>query len=141
MNVSPPYFHVGYVVPRLEDAMDEFTNTLGLRWEEPREHASGAQHWRLAYSLEGPPFVELIEGTPGTPWYATAPRLHHLGRFTYDLDEEIERFTAARARIEVDGREISGRWAYFALASSGVLVEVIEASDVVRHSRFRMPKS
>jgi hypothetical protein len=135
--MSVQYFHVCYVVPDLEAAMDELTRTIGTEWKEPRDRESGDMRWRLVYSEGAPPFVELVEGQPGTPWYAPdGPYLHHIGRFTYDLDEGIREFEAVGGHIEVDGREISGRWAYFRIPKSGALIELIEADDEARLSRF-----
>ena len=134
--MSELYFHVCYVVPDLEAAMAELTQTVGVRWQEPRDRASGDMRWRLVYSEGPPPFIELVEGAPGSPWHTAAGRLHHVGRFTYDLDEGIQAFAAAGGEIELDGRGISGRWAYFRVPASGALIELIEADDETRWERF-----
>jgi catechol 2,3-dioxygenase-like lactoylglutathione lyase family enzyme len=135
--VNELYFHVCYVVPDLEAAMEELSRVIGVRWQEPRDRASGDLRWRLVYS-EGPlPFIELVEGAPGSPWHTTdGPTIHHIGRFTDDLDEGIRAFESAGGEIELDGREISGRWAYFRVPQSGALIELIEADDRERWERF-----
>jgi hypothetical protein len=134
--VSAPYFHVCYIVPELEEAMDELTRSTGVEWQAPRDRASGDMRWRLVYSVGPPPFIELVEGEPGTPWHTAEGQLHHIGRFTYDLDEGIREFEAVGGTIEVDGREITGRWAYFRIPTSGALIELIEADDDMRRNQF-----
>lgn len=125
-----PYFHVCCVVPSLEQAMAELSGAIGVSWKEIRDRSSGEMRWRLVYSVEGPPFIELVEGEPGTPWHTPeGPVLHHIGRFTEDLDAGIEAIERAGGHIETDGREISGRWAYLRTPVSGALIELIEADE------------
>jgi hypothetical protein len=133
------YFHVCYVVPDLEAAMGELTRTVGVSWQEVRERSSldGELRWRLVYTRGPLPWIELVEGQPGTPWHSPGgPVLHHIGGFTHDLDAGIRQFEESGGRIEVDGREISGRWAYFRLPTSGALIELIEADDAERRERL-----
>ena len=134
-----PYFHVCTVVPDLEAAMAELTAAIGVSWQAPRDRESGEMRWRLVYSADGPPFIELVEGQPGTPWHSPdGPRLHHFGRFATDLDAGIRAIEEAGGHIETDGREISGRWAYLRVPASGALIELIEADDEGR-ARFLSP--
>jgi catechol 2,3-dioxygenase-like lactoylglutathione lyase family enzyme len=131
------YFHVCYIVPDLEASMEELTNVMGVSWQPARDRESGNMRWRLVYTLDGPPFIELVEGQPGSPWHAPdGPQLHHIGRFTYDLDEGIRQIEAAGGHIETDGREISGRWAYLRVPATQALIELIEADDERRLERY-----
>jgi hypothetical protein len=136
MRGDEAYFHVGYVVPDLEAAMAELTTAMGVPWQEVRDRSSPYDdrlRWRMAYTSGPLPWIELVEGQTGTPWHSPrGPMLHHVGAFTYDLDAGIRRFEAAGGRIEVDGRGISGRWAYFRIPASGALIELIEADDQTR---------
>jgi Glyoxalase/Bleomycin resistance protein/Dioxygenase superfamily len=138
MVTIEPYFHVCCVVPNLEQAMEELTRSIGVSWQKTRERESGELRWRLVYSVDGPPFIELVEGAPGTPWETPdGPRLHHFGRFTDDLDAGIAVIEAAGGHVETDGREISGRWAYVRAPRSGALVELIEADEQGRERFFQ----
>jgi hypothetical protein len=133
MAVIEPYFHVCCVVADLEQAMEELTCAMGVRWQGIRDRKSGDMRWRLVYSVEGPPFIELVEGAPGTPWDASdGPRLHHFGRFTHDLEAGIGEIEDAGGSVETDGRTISGRWAYVRAPRSGALIELIEADEAGR---------
>lgn len=130
MSESERFFHVGYAVPDLEAAMAELTATLGLRWQVPLSRAVGGLRWRVTFSLEGPTYVEMIEGGPGTPWeVGSAPLLHHVGRFTTDLGAELAKVVAAGGEVETDGRRFSGQWAYVRMPRSGARLELIEAAD------------
>lgn len=124
------YYHVGYIVSNLEAAMEELTASIGVAWQTPRDRAAGDRRWRMVYSGGPLPWVELVEGQPGTPWYCPdGAQIHHLGRFVYDLDAGIREAEGAGGRIEVDGRAISGRWVYLRLPHSGGLLELVEADD------------
>jgi glyoxalase/bleomycin resistance protein/dioxygenase superfamily protein len=130
MAAEAPYFHACCVVANLEQAMDELTAAIGIQWQPTRDRASGDMRWRVVYSVAGPPFIELVEGQPGTPWHTPeGSQLHHIGRFTEDLDAGIATIEAAGGQIEIDGRDISGRWVYMRVPQSGALVELIEADD------------
>jgi Glyoxalase/Bleomycin resistance protein/Dioxygenase superfamily len=130
MATEAPYFHACCVVANLEQAMEELTAAIGIQWQPTRDRASGDMRWRVVYSVQGPPFIELVEGRPGTPWHAAEDsQLHHIGRFTSDLDAGIAAIEAAGGHVEIDGREISGRWVYMRAPQSGALVELIEADE------------
>lgn len=136
MPGTAPYFHVCCVVPDLESAMTEMSEAIGVSWQSIRDRSSGNMRWRLVYSADGPPFIELVQGEPGTPWHTSVgPVLHHFGRFTEDLDAGIAEIETAGGGIETDGRLISGRWAYLRVPRSGALIELIEA-DAAAQERF-----
>lgn len=132
---EPDYFHVGYLTPDLEASMAELSAALPLTWREPVERDVRGMRWRVVYSAGVPPFIELLEGEPGSPWHsASGPTLHHIGCFTYDLDATLATMESLGATIEIDGRELTGRWAYFRLPASGALIEYFEADDETRHA-------
>jgi Glyoxalase/Bleomycin resistance protein/Dioxygenase superfamily len=136
MPGTAPYFHVCCVVPDLESAMTELSDAIGVSWQSIRDRSSGDLRWRLVYSADGPPFIELVQGEPGTPWHVSAePALHHFGRFTADLEAGIADIESAGGAVETDGRLISGRWAYLRLPRTGALIELIEA-DATAQERF-----
>jgi hypothetical protein len=74
LSVSPRAFeniyHVGYLVPDLRDAMETLGRRLQITWTPPFEMdaefqtpdgVSESDRVRIAYSREGPPFLEIIE--------------------------------------------------------------------------------
>jgi hypothetical protein len=95
-------WHVGFIVDRLEDAMEELTAALGLRWADihrvngkPLEGPGGelyALDTRVVFSLDQPLSIELIEPTPGTPNVRRGDSaFHHLGYWSDDLVAEERR--------------------------------------------------
>ena len=96
--MAPP-FHVGIVVADLEAALDELAQVAGIEFRDLGRPQVGGWTIRVAYSVDGPPHLELIEGPPGSPWDASAgARLDHLGFWVDDLAGE-------RARLEALGMQ------------------------------------
>lgn len=76
-----PYFHVGILVRDVEAARAEFTARLGVEFEpvHSQQLATG-ETTRFCYSLQGPPYLELVEMTGTGSWSPEQPEgLHHLG--------------------------------------------------------------
>jgi catechol 2,3-dioxygenase-like lactoylglutathione lyase family enzyme len=79
--VSEPFFHVGILVKDVESARADFTAKLGLEFEAVRSQplATG-ETTRFCYSLQGPPYLELVEMTGTGSWSPDQPEgFHHLG--------------------------------------------------------------
>ena len=57
-----PFFHVGTLVRDIDQAVADFADTLGLRFEPVRSAplVSG-EMMRFCYSLQGPPYLELVQ--------------------------------------------------------------------------------
>ena len=111
------FFHTGVAVPDLTAAMQGFSDALNITWTAVQSfrldvrmgNTDARLSSRFVYSTSGPPFLELVEAIPDTPWAAPgAPQLHHLGYWADDL-------AAAVADLERDGG-------------------VVEAFDVGTHS-------
>ena len=104
-------YHMGIVVPELTPAMTEMSEQLGLTWAPPRAfpvniHEEGelrAYDVLATYSVEGPPYFELIEAIGTTVWApAMADHgLHHIGVLATDPLAEIARLEEAGFEIEV----------------------------------------
>jgi hypothetical protein len=131
------YFHVGIVVPRVEAAQARFTELLGVEWgpllenEIPITTGDGAHQVvtnRMCYSTS-PPYLELIQETPGTPWVCNEhSNLHHLGFFSDAMGTDSGRLAAASCPLELmDGTEGGvPMWAYHR-DPLGVRIEVVTA--------------
>jgi hypothetical protein len=81
------YFHVGLLVEDIEAAGEHFSAQLGLRFEPPRlTHPVTGEDVRVAYSLTGPPYLELIEMTgDGLFSRDRGGGFHHLGALCVDV--------------------------------------------------------
>ena len=82
------HFQVGFVVPDLEAAMAEMAASMGVEMIGPQERDLGGDVvLRIAFARTPRPYLELIEGPPGSIWDATAgPRIHHLAYWSEDMD-------------------------------------------------------
>jgi hypothetical protein len=97
------FFHVGVIVPDIRKGIDDIARRFGASFGEPRK-ANVRVRYRgvdqqvpvtFVYSRQGPPFIEIIEAVPGTVWEAGAgSRIHHLGVFVNNIEDEIGRLQA-----------------------------------------------
>jgi catechol 2,3-dioxygenase-like lactoylglutathione lyase family enzyme len=79
--MSEPFFHVGILVRDVEAARADFTAKLGVEFEpvHSQQIATG-ETTRFCYSLQGPPYLELVEMTGTGSWSAEQPEgFHHIG--------------------------------------------------------------
>lgn len=107
-------FHVGIVVPDLEEARARLTASLGLQWgpiiDVPALEVTEADGTavvvpnHMCYSAEEP-YLELIQEVPGTVW-TTNPfsNLHHIGFFSEDLAGDSQRMVGAGCPLQLAGR-------------------------------------
>jgi methylmalonyl-CoA/ethylmalonyl-CoA epimerase len=132
-----PLHHVAIAVPRIEDALPFFRDTLGLTAERIRELAD--QHVRVVFLGDAQQRVELIEPIAGESGVArfvaehARPTLHHV---CYVVDDLI----GTLGRLERDGVELvdhaprrgaEGMVAFLhPRASGGVLVELIDRASL-----------
>ncbi len=105
-------FHVGIIVPDLETGLAEIANRFGVTFPDPPptsgadvlvKTSAGEMRAEVigVYSAEGPPYLEVIRAVPGTVWEATeGSRIHHLGAFVDDLDDEVARLKAEGFDVE-----------------------------------------
>lgn len=100
MIVQPsgmPFHHVGILVEDLDEASEEFGRLLGITFGEPREvvlEASDGNDYPVffTYSVQGPPFIELIVAMEHGPWSrALGLGVHHIGFERIDLEPTLTR--------------------------------------------------
>ena len=94
-------FHVGVLVPDLDDAVARFTEVLGLTFKDPAvahvdrfEQKSRVEQLdlRITWSIEGPPYLELLESQDNDGLYGREHEgLHHIGLWEPDPETLIER--------------------------------------------------
>jgi ketosteroid isomerase-like protein len=130
MPVSPRTFNqVGLLVENIGRASEQLERAVGLRFEAPVQRRIGEWTVLVAYSLHGPPYIELIEAPPGTPWSTDgSARLDHIGFWSEDLDADGRRLADAGLPLAVDGTSLGGRWFYHLAADAGIRIEHIEES-------------
>ncbi len=98
-------YHVGVLVTDLEAAKAHFAQVLGLTFGETRAiPLQGVEdegrvvdiELRVVYSVEGPPFLELIEARDDGTWGRhLGEGLHHIGVWQDDLEDRVAELLAA----------------------------------------------
>ncbi|MBV9509282.1 MAG: VOC family protein [Caulobacteraceae bacterium] len=108
-------YHLAYRAPNLVEAMAAMSKSLGATWAEPFEvdgtwdkpgGGTDEAQLRIAYSLQGPPFIELIEHVSGPPdsLFAEPPGgVHHIGVYAERWRDETARLVAAGFIHELNG--------------------------------------
>jgi hypothetical protein len=113
-------YHVGVIVPDLEEGMDRYSKAMGLTWCKVQElqlpvltpDGPTSVVSRFTYSHQGP-YVELIDENLDTIW-RVSDGIHHIGRWTDDLRGDLASLEAAGFPMAMCGRsETSGKaWAF-----------------------------
>ena len=94
-------FHVGILVPDLDEAVARFTEVLGLSFNEPAvahvdrfEQGTSVEalDLRISWSAQGPPYLELLESQDNSGLYGHHHEgLHHVGLWEPDPEALIDR--------------------------------------------------
>ena len=132
-----PLHHVAIAVPRLEDALPFYRDTLGLQAEPIRDLPD--QRVRMVFLGDAKGRIELIQPTDGESGVAKfvaehpKPTLHHVCYVVDDLAGTLE--TLARDGVElVDRAPRRGAEGMVAFihprASGGVLIELIDRASL-----------
>jgi catechol 2,3-dioxygenase-like lactoylglutathione lyase family enzyme len=123
-------FHIALVVPDLDRTMRDLSRTLDLHWREPTERESGSPFPRTVFSVEGPPFYELLQGPSGGPWDGSdGPRFDHVGYWSDDLEADKRRLAHQGVEVEVDGATLMGTpFGYFRDPANGLRFELVDVS-------------
>ena len=126
-------YHVGHLVPDLHAAMASLGRQLQISWATPFEMDSGfttpdgapdSDRVRIAFSSEGPPYLEIIEVVwrPGAIFAEPAGGgFHHLGVFADRWREETARLVAEGMQVERLGSGV----AFVRDPRTGLRIEVV----------------
>ncbi len=99
-----PYFHIGLLVPELDSAIERFGDVLGVRFaDRVFQHTEYFDDGgvvqdltlHLTYSIDGPPYYELIEAQ-GDGLYSLkhGAGIHHVGVWEADCEAKREELRA-----------------------------------------------
>jgi hypothetical protein len=107
-------YHVGIVVPSLEDGQAHFADLFGVRWAPVIEAPTAMRtsdgtvatvNLRLVYSVDAP-HLELIEAVPGSIWVLNPhSNIHHIGFWSDDLGGDLGATPRRRVPARGDGRQ------------------------------------
>jgi hypothetical protein len=136
-------FHIGHLVPDLLTAMEILGRSMQLTWAPPFEMRSGFTRpdgsaddhpVRIAFSNQGPPYLELIEIVPFPEAIFAAPAaggMHHYGYYASRWRDDV-------ARLVDDGWELERTGAGVAFVRdprTGTRLEVVshKGRDFLTH--------
>ncbi len=123
------YYHLGFVVDDLDQAVADATRALGVAFSPVRDGRLGDWDYRITFSTQGPPYFELIQGPPGSPWDATnGPRLDHLGYWVHDITEAKAHLVGQGVPVDFDACPYGRPFTYHRLSSLGVRIELVDTS-------------
>jgi hypothetical protein len=130
-SLNEPYFQVGVLVTDLPAAMEELGASLGVDWVGPQPREIGEWTLQVAFTTQGPPYIELIQGPAGSYWDARGQGsfLHHVGYWSDDMAADAARLEAAGMPLEFDGAPHGAGIRYHRGAASGLVVELIDAAN------------
>ncbi|WP_031486968.1 VOC family protein [Streptomyces bicolor] len=128
------FYHVCFAVQDLDQAMRDFQRAAGVEWSEPVSDRLGEWDYRIVFTTGGPPFIELIEGAPGSPWHAVeGARFDHLGFWSSDVDEGSRRMEREGFALDFSGCPYGRPFVYHRVDSIGARIELV---DVGRQAGF-----
>ncbi len=134
-----PFFHVGIVVEDIEAAMAELSAALGVRWRKPNESKYPDWTVKVVLSIEGPPFLELIEGgKDGGPWDVSGgPRIDHIGYYSDDVMRDREYLAANGLPLDFDPAPFGkgANYCYHRGPATGARVELLNLVRKAHHER------
>lgn len=123
------FYHVCFAVQDIEQATSELSAALGVSWNPIREGSLGDWNYRIVFSVAGPPFFELIEGSPGSPWDSTGgSHFHHLGYWSRDIATDKQLLSDRGAPLDFDSCPYGRSFSYHNLPSIGSRVELVDVS-------------
>ena len=132
-----PLHHVAIAVPRLEDALPFYRDTLGLQAEPIRDLPD--QRVRMVFLGDAKGRIELIQPTDGESGVAKfvaehpKPTLHHVCYVVDDLAGTLERLAQDGVELidRAPRRGAEGMVAFIhPRASGGVLIELIDRASL-----------
>jgi Glyoxalase/Bleomycin resistance protein/Dioxygenase superfamily len=132
------FYHIGLVVPDLRAAMEQYAAAFGFTWARIHERApdvvaDGARRSAeiaVTYSVQGPPYLELIEERSGSVWGAGGFALTHVGFWAQDLTAGQRALDACGLAARVRDAAAGGRPARFSYHpfAGGLWIELVHTS-------------
>lgn len=143
-----PYSHVAFVVADINEAIARFSAVFDLHFNEPREvfleqmcdPEPRQATLKVAFSKEGPPHYELIEGD-GRGIYAIpdGDQIHHVGLWQHDAEGRMHELARAGVRCAAFTRLQDGTiltWFNETADLHGVRFEFVDDADRPTYEHF-----
>lgn len=132
-------YHVGMTVPDLSAAMEQFSLAFGFDWASVRESMPTVivdgeprtAEIAVTYSVQGPPYLELVEERSGDIWGANGLSLTHVGYWAKDVTAAKRGLEAAGLATRMHAPDNGGPMRYsYHQTPSGLWIELV-------HTAFR----
>lgn len=131
-------YHIGLTVPDLGQAMEQYAAAFGFSWatiheSRPEVIVDGEPRRAeiaVTYSIQGPPYLELVQERSGSLWGADGLTLNHVGFWAEDLRAGQRALDASglAARVrDVDRDGHPARFSYHPFAG-GLWIELVHTS-------------
>ena len=134
-------FHVGMLVPDVDEAMTELGASMGLEWARVQLNAArsvwtperGLEEVSLTfvYSTQGPQHIELLAGSAGSIWDGSTPSgVHHVGVWSDDVAADTASFVASGWRLVAAATAPEDGFGSFTYVAppSGIVVELVSSA-------------
>jgi hypothetical protein len=141
-------WHLALRVPDVPKAMEELTQSMGLRWGHLHHIEMPAWipgtgyrdlYLNIVYSIEGPVHLELEQGSPDSAWDpALGTGVHHIGLYTDDVGELSAKLAKDGWTVEMacaSPEEGYGSWSYMR-SPAGLLIEPVSSESKERFVRY-----
>jgi catechol 2,3-dioxygenase-like lactoylglutathione lyase family enzyme len=134
------YFHIAFLVPDIDAAMDEFGGLFEVDWRPVHEVVlelgtsvadRKPRRTRVTFTTGGPPAIELFEWeTPPSEPALERPVLHHIGRWVDNLAAESSRLEAHGCHLALTLPGTDGKPERFAMheTSFGLQIELVDVT-------------
>ncbi|ASU83649.1 hypothetical protein CDO52_13380 [Nocardiopsis gilva YIM 90087] len=130
------FYHVCFAVPDIEPAMRDLTTAAGVEWNPVKQDKLGEWEFQIVFSRKArpsshaAPYIELIQGPPGSPWDVTetGARCDHIGFWAQDLEAQSRRWEAEGFPTDFSGCPYGRPFAYHRADSLGIRLELVDAS-------------
>jgi len=123
------HYHLCFAVQDIDAACRELTDTLAIDWSPVRDGRLGEWDYRIVFSIDGPPFLELVQGPPGSPWdTSTGSRFDHLGFWVEEIGTAKRALADRGAPLDFDATTLRRPFTYHRLDSVGARAELVDRS-------------
>jgi hypothetical protein len=131
-------YHIGLAVPDVRAAMEQYSAAFGFSWAQIHESAPEViidgerrrAEITVTYSLQGPPYLELVQERRGSIWGADGFALSHVGFWAEDLRAGMRALDESGLVARVHDIGPDGQAARFSYHPSGggLWIELVHTS-------------
>jgi hypothetical protein len=131
-------YHVGLTVPDVRAAMESYSDAFGFTWASVHESRMSIvvdgvdrdAEIAVTYSVQGPPYLELVQERRGSVWGADGFALTHVGFWAEDIAAAKRGLEASGLPARVHAQESEGRpmrYSYHEFGG-GLWIELVHTS-------------